>query len=68
MANDNCLLDIQCPNCGSLEPFRILGYAVFLVYDEGTSEFSDADWDDEASITCVACRHHGKVGDFRVKT
>lgn len=68
MANDNCLSGMQCPKCGSLEPFHILGIAVFLVYDEGSSEFTGLDWENGAHCECVACKYAGKVEDFRNET
>lgn len=67
-ANNNCLDGMKCPNvpaCGSLGPFRIVATATFLVTDEGTDEFTGAEWDDDDLCSCVMCGDTGTVVDFK---
>ena len=63
MANENCLKGLACPQCKSEGPFFIVGHAEFEVYDDGTSEFTDADWDDDSAMRCP-CGKRGTVKDF----
>ena len=53
--NDNCLDGLQCPLCGSLEPFAIQGHARLFVYDGGCCKLEDPSWDDDAGIQCLSC-------------
>lgn len=64
MPNTNCLAGLRCPQCGSYEPFSILGQANVVVYDEGTDEGSSIEWDYDSHARCIACGKIGKVGDF----
>lgn len=64
--NENCLEEISCPKCGSTGPFHINGVANFLVSDDGSSEFTDLDWDGDSFIGCPGCNHSGTVKDFAV--
>ena len=65
--NVNCLEGIRCAKCGSYEPFRITVTCTALVYDAGTDNPEDTDWEDESDIRCVGCGHTGVVADFRNK-
>ena len=69
MANENCLVGIQCPNpeCRSDGPFRILAQAWFEVFDSGTSEFTDVAWSEDSAIVCLSCNRQGLVKHFCVK-
>ena len=66
MPNENCLEGIQCPHCGSDEPFEILVTAFMRVTDEGTDDYHDVDWDDSSRIQCLECRREGCVRDFKI--
>jgi len=63
--NENCLAGIACPKCGSPEPFHIVATAQFVVFDSGTDEYSDVEWDDDSLIACPNCGHSGTVIEFR---
>lgn len=68
MPNNNCLNGMQCPNCQSEEPFRIMIRQLALVYDEGTEDdemAEGAEWDSRSYCECGECHHHGTVADFR---
>jgi len=65
--NENCLMGMQCPKCKSLEPFEIATGCMSTVYDEGTEEEYDFEWDDDSYCECHTCGHSGKVRDFRTK-
>lgn len=64
MANTNCLEGMQCPKCGSLEPFNIEVKAMARVYDNGTEDFREAQWDDMGYCECAECFKYGVVADF----
>lgn len=64
MANTNCLQGMQCPECESEGPFRIVAEATFEVCDDGTEPIGDVEWDDDAHCQCAMCSHSGTVADF----
>jgi len=61
--NHNCLKGLACPQCESDGPFFVVATAEFEVHDDGTSEFTDVEWDDSSAIRCP-CGRRGIVGDF----
>lgn len=65
--NYNCLEGIQCPECGNERSFHIEAKALFQVYDNGTADYEEVQWEDNSYIACDQCTCSGKVGDFRVK-
>jgi hypothetical protein len=65
--NGNCLLDMKCPKCGSLEPFDILVTCWTKVYDDGTDTANGHNWDNGSLCNCFKCNHKGKVADFRAE-
>ena len=66
--NTNCLESLQCPNCGSYEPFLIAVTAKATVYDNGVDETREEDWEDDSPCTCVSCGYFGIIFDYGVKT
>lgn len=62
--NTNCLKGLQCPNCGSLGPFRIAAKSWFMVYDSGTDNHGDVEWDNNSAVICRACDHEGTIKSF----
>ena len=67
MPNTNCLQGLRCPECDSEGPFYIECRSLFTVYDDGATEFSDLEWEDDAFIQCYSCEHEGKVKDFKLE-
>ena len=65
MPNTNCLQGMKCPECGALEPFKIAISTIATVYDDGTEEFGDTEWDDDSYCECGSCSHSGIVEQFR---
>lgn len=65
MPNENCLKGIRCPECGQEDVFKILGTAVFVVTDEGTDEFYEAEWDDTSTTRCPECNFVGAMRAFQ---
>lgn len=63
--NTNCLDGLRCPNCGSEEPVWIEAKAEFKVYDSGTDEYHDVEWDENSPCRCGQCRHWSTVAEFR---
>lgn len=64
MPNTNCLEGLACPKCGSEGPFYIMAMALFMVYDSGTEDYQDVDWDDESYCRCHGCGFAGTVLNF----
>jgi hypothetical protein len=62
--NSNCLQGLQCPVCKSSEPFRISATATILMYDDGSDEVGDIDWEQDSHIQCERCKHQGTVKTF----
>jgi hypothetical protein len=66
--NSNCLRGKKCPKCGSYGPFDAVGVAVFTIYDSGTDEFRNVDFDGNSQAYCRACNFNGKWSDFDENT
>lgn len=68
MTNENCLKGMQCPQCGSEEPFGIAVDVVMLVTDGGTDrQLGDTCWDEDSYCECRMCFKAGAVKDFYEK-
>jgi hypothetical protein len=68
MANENCLEDMQCPECGSLEPFRIAVTTTTVFWDEGSDPLDvsgEMEFEEDGYCTCMTCDYQGQVKDFR---
>jgi hypothetical protein len=63
--NTNCLEGMKCPQCGSLEPFRIETTTVMAWTDEGEAESANLEWEDDSYCECLECDYQGLVADFR---
>ena len=67
MINTNCLKDMRCPKCGSLEPFTIQVLMLADVFDSGTEDiYGDVTWEEDSVITCKECGTTGEAKDFTV--
>ena len=70
--NKNCLAGMKCPQCGSLEPYRIETRTVMHWTDEGEDYMADKgsnqEWDDDSYCQCLNCKLEGKVIDFQIAT
>ena len=64
----NCF-DLRCPKCGSTEEIDVSASIWARVTKDGTdpdlSKDGTHDWGDDSPACCAACRHSGKVTDFR---
>ena len=65
--NTNCLEGMRCPQCKALEPFDISVLCTAKVFDDGTEETHDMEWDDTNACSCPGCGHQGLVRDFKIK-
>ena len=66
MVNINCLSEMQCPQCGSFEPFLIEVTTMMKVYDNGTdTDYGDTELEDTSRCHCWKCGFSGTVADFR---
>jgi hypothetical protein len=65
VANDNCLVNMRCPKCGSFEPFRLEVVTHVLMWDEGSEpDHSDTQWTEECDCSCVECGFRGTGADL----
>ena len=62
--NSNCLEGMQCPQCGSFEPFAIVATTCCTVCDD-EAEASDLEWGEDACCRCIKCDHEDVVAGFR---
>lgn len=64
--NINCLAGIQCPDpeCAHTEDFYITATAVFHVTDDGTDDYQDVSWDDQANVVCGGCGYRARLERF----
>jgi hypothetical protein len=67
MANVNILEGMRCPECKSDGPFKIQAKSIFTVYDEGTEDHEDVEWEDDSDCQCIECDHAGTVKDYTIK-
>lgn len=67
MANTNCLKGMRCPNddCGSYGPYRIVVTAVAEMWDDGSDDTVDLEFEDAAYCQCVTCSYEGSVFEFK---
>ena len=63
--NTNCLAGMRCPKCRSLGAFVIAVTASATVYDDGTDDITDVEWEGESGCVCKDCGHAATVNDFR---
>lgn len=63
--NTNCLEGFQCPQCGAFEPIHIECTTTFLMWDAGSDEHTDVNWEEHSACQCGSCDHAGTVSDFR---
>jgi len=66
--NSNALAGIRCPACESLEPFTITVTTEVKMYDSGSEEHYDMEWNKDSHIVCNNCGCVGTVGEFQVRT
>jgi hypothetical protein len=66
-ANENCLTNTACPECGYRLAFRIAATTTFLVNDDGTESYGEVYWDDSSHISCRNCEHEGDVAAFTIE-
>jgi hypothetical protein len=67
MANVNILEGMRCPECKREGPFKISATSLFTVYDDGTDDHEDVEWDDNSDCQCTYCDHSGTVKDYTIK-
>jgi hypothetical protein len=58
---------MSCPQCKSKEPFKISVTADATVYDDGTEDFENVEWENNAPCSCMTCHYGGPVDDFTNK-
>jgi len=62
--NENCLVGMQCPKCGSLGPFLVAVTALAEVHDDGINDYWDPEWDSSSICVCRDCDYAATVAEF----
>lgn len=60
--NENCLRDLECPNCGHSDTFEMYGTVNAVVHDDGTDDF----WGFDATNGVVSCPYCHLSGPYDV--
>lgn len=61
--NDNCLEGRHCPKCFQSERFKITATSVFELFDDGTGDHEDVEYDEDSYTRCTECGWEGKWGE-----
>lgn len=64
--NENCLEGYECPKCGNHEAFKVHVLTAIEMFDDGTGEHDDTEWDDDSHMTCVPCGHGAQAKEFEL--
>lgn len=62
--NINCLEGWVCPLCGYTNDFQVSVSTITTLYDDGTDDCSDVEWDDDSYARCGGCNHEATVAFF----
>ena len=65
--NENCLVDICCPECGNHSYFKIEMTTMMELLDNGTDCHEDTDWGPNSYCICKDCHYSNKVRKFTFK-
>lgn len=65
--NENSLRDIACPKCGNRSSFAISSQTTFFFSDEGASEFTGIEFDNDSSAQCMGCNRIDQVNAFTIE-
>ena len=64
---ENCLEDMGCPQCGQRDCLKIEMSSRFELFDNGTGDNEDTEWDEHSPCQCPECLHEGTAGAFTHK-
>jgi len=62
--NENCLVDMHCPECESEGPFGISVSSWAIVSDDGIENTLDSEWDADSPCACRSCGFNALIGNF----
>ena len=65
--NEGCLAGLKCPECGYEDHMYITGDAEFTVFDDGTDDHHDVEWNGMSWVKCGdgECGHCGQLWEFQ---
>jgi hypothetical protein len=63
--NENCLVGMQCPKCEQCESFGISVRTIVEMFDNGSGDHQDLEYDDDDWAECTSCNYEGTVGTFK---
>ncbi len=56
--------DLRCPDCGETERFRVVSNGTTVLDSDRGSSICESDFDESATIECLACDNTDEVGIF----
>ena len=62
--NTNCLEGVACPKCGQEDKFLVQATSTFELYDNGTGDHSDVEFDNDSWMLCPICEYEGEYQTF----
>lgn len=66
-ANENCLIDMACSQCGNRRAFRVYATTQIRLKDDGTDqEETGYKYDFRSGCECVECRAEGTISTFSI--
>lgn len=68
MPNTNCLEDRHCPQCLQTDRFKITATTVFELFDDGTGDHEDVEYDDNSPVHCPECNWTGRWCETQITT
>lgn len=66
--NSNCLEGYECPNCGWNDQLNIWVTTKIEMFDRGSGDHEDLDYDDNSHAECPNCGHGGALSLFRIES
>lgn len=65
--NENCLVDVACPACGSRGPFNIAVCTVVEMSDYGSEDAGDIQYDERSHANCPSCGRYDNYEGFVIE-
>lgn len=66
-ANENCLENVRCPNCGNMDKVLVVATVWVVVTDDGADidpDDASFDYEAESAAQCPDCEYTGTWQDF----
>lgn len=64
--NEGCLEGYECPRCGQHQKLYVRMITRIELFDDGTGDYTDPEFDDKSEATCSQCKFNAKLARFRL--